>query len=214
MLCERCGTEIKDSGKKFCPACGSTLNTQYMVYTEPKMYETNDSMRQRTDAGRINGRYAGYSTTIPSQQTPPSQELQGNRPPLTAATRTAAREQQDTRQGARPGTAPGYKLSNKDDKPLIAEFIFSLFGLFGIGWLMGKETTVGVLLLLGSVFIYWPLMIVATVFTYGLGLICLGPLAIVAIIINILLLNRNLKRKALHFFVASTPPPPGKRPRH
>jgi hypothetical protein len=51
-----------------------------------------------------------------------------------------------------------------------------------------------------------------TLFTFGLGLLCLGPLAVSAIIINIVLLNQALKRKATHFTIHQPPdmtmPPP------
>jgi len=100
----------------------------------------------------------------------------------------------------------GMTFSNKNDSALIAEIILSLFGLFGIGWLMAGETAIGVLLLLGSVLIYWPFVILGTIFTLGLGLICLGPFAIGVIILNTLLLNRALNRRATRFFMMQQKP--------
>lgn len=100
----------------------------------------------------------------------------------------------------------GATFSNKNDGALVAEIILSLFGLFGIGWLMAGETTVGVILLICSVIIYWPIMILGTIFTFGIGLLCLGPIAIAAIIVNIILLNNVLNRKAAKFVVM--PPRP------
>jgi hypothetical protein len=100
----------------------------------------------------------------------------------------------------------GTTFSNKNDGALVAEIILSLFGLFGIGWLMAGETTVGLILLICSIIIYWPVMILGTIFTFGFGLLCLGPLAIAAIIVNIILLNNVLNRKAAKFIV--TPPGP------
>lgn len=99
---------------------------------------------------------------------------------------------------------PGYALpqvdvptpTRKTDSALIAEIILSLFGIFGVGWLMAGETAIGVILLLGSIFFYWPVILFGAVVTDGFGLICLGPVAIGAIILNIALLSSVLRRKA------------------
>ena len=102
--------------------------------------------------------------------------------------------------------------ADKKDGALIAEILLSLFGIFGVGWLIGGETTIGIILLVCSFFIYWPIMILGTLFTFGLGLICLGPLAIGSIILNALLLNNRLKRKAAQYVTVQAqhmpmPPP-------
>jgi TM2 domain-containing membrane protein YozV len=86
--------------------------------------------------------------------------------------------------------------TDKTDSALVAEIILSLFGIFGIGWLMAGETAIGVILLLGSFFFYWPVILLGAVVTDGFGLICLGPLAIGAIILNIVLLSSVLRHKA------------------
>ncbi|MBV9231644.1 MAG: hypothetical protein JOZ18_20205 [Chloroflexi bacterium] len=104
--------------------------------------------------------------------------------------------------------ASSFTVSNKNDSALIAEIILSLFGIFGVGWLMAGETTVGIILLVCSIVLYWPIVLVGTVATIGVGLICLGPLAIGAIILNALLLNNLLKRKAAQFVVMPPPPMP------
>ena len=81
--------------------------------------------------------------------------------------------------------------------PLIVELLLSIFlGIFGVGWLIAGETTVGVILLICSFLLYWPILLIGIIFTLGLGIICLGPLAIGAIILNAILLNNRLKRKA------------------
>ncbi|GCE11598.1 hypothetical protein KTT_14570 [Tengunoibacter tsumagoiensis] len=98
-------------------------------------------------------------------------------------------------------------MSNKNDTALIAEIVLSLVGIFGVGWLMAGETTVGVLLLLGSFLLYWPLVILALIFTLGLGIFCLVPMAVGAIILNALLLNGVLNRKAMRFLILHGPPP-------
>jgi hypothetical protein len=87
-------------------------------------------------------------------------------------------------------------FTNKNDAALVTEILLSLIGIFGVGWIMARETTIGVILLTCSFLIYWPIMILGTMFTLGIGLICLGPMAIITIIINFVLLNNMLNRKA------------------
>ena len=70
---------------------------------------------------------------------------------------------------------------------------------------MAGETTTGSPVLVGSLVLYWPIFIVGTIVTLGFGLLCLGPLAIAAIIVNAVLLNQTLNRKASH--VTVVPPP-------
>ena len=60
---------------------------------------------------------------------------------------------------------------------------------------MAGETTAGVILLICSFVLYWPIIIMGTIFTLGFGLLCLGPMMIAAIIINAVFLNNALKRK-------------------
>ncbi|GCE49000.1 hypothetical protein [Thermosporothrix hazakensis] len=79
--------------------------------------------------------------------------------------------------------------------PLILELVLSFLGIFGIGWLLARRPLPGILLLLGSIFLYWPIMILGTIFTFGIGLICLGPLAMAAILLNALLLSRVLRKR-------------------
>ncbi|MBV9689176.1 MAG: zinc ribbon domain-containing protein [Ktedonobacteraceae bacterium] len=96
--------------------------------------------------------------------------------------------------------------SVQNDSALLKEIILSLLGIFGIGWLIAGETTVGIVLLLASFLIYWPMMLLGTFFTLGLGLICLGPLAISAIIVNAVLLNTTLNRRARRIHPVMPPP--------
>jgi len=89
----------------------------------------------------------------------------------------------------------GFTSTYSYDKAFVVEFILSLLGIFGIGWLLAGETVIGFLLLVCSILIYWPMMILGTLFTLGFGLMCLGPLAVSCVICNALLLNLCLKRK-------------------
>jgi len=99
--------------------------------------------------------------------------------------------------------------ANKDSGSLIAEILLSLIGIYGVGWLMAGETTAGIVLLICSFVVYWPFMILGTILTLGLGLFCLGPMAIGAIIANAILLNNRLNRKAAQMVMvqASSMPP-------
>ncbi len=96
-------------------------------------------------------------------------------------------------------------LSNKNNGALIAEIILSLFSIYGVGWLMAGETTVGVVLLICSG-VYWLFAIVFAIVTLGIGLACLAPLSIAAIIINAILLNNALNRKAAQYIMVQQPP--------
>jgi len=98
----------------------------------------------------------------------------------------------------------------KNSGALIAEILLSVFvGIYGVGWLMAGETTTGIILLICSFVVYWPIMILGTIFTFGIGLLCLGPLAIGAIIVNAILLNNLLNRKAAQVvMVQANPMPP------
>jgi len=94
--------------------------------------------------------------------------------------------------------------STKNNTPLILEVILSLFGIYGVGWLMAGETTIGVILLICSFVIYWPLLILIAVFTLGFGLACDFPIGIAAIVINAILLNNMLNRKATQITMVQT----------
>ena len=185
MVCERCGNEITQN-TSICPVCGtvqarasraSRPNTAYGAYTEPSWYE-----QEFAPQSPLYGPRSGANVSQQSHSIPPQRNFGY------AHSMPAPFAQEIT-------------FSNKNDSALIAEIILSLFGLFGVGWLMAGETAIGVILLLGSVLIYWPFVILGTIFTLGLGLICLGPLAIAVIIFNTLLLNRALNRKATKFIM-------------
>ena len=73
---------------------------------------------------------------------------------------------------------------------IIAEVILDLFGIYGVGWLIAGETTTGVLLLVGS-FIWWPIAIIASIFTVGIGLICVIPLNFVFLLLSVIFLSQR-----------------------
>jgi hypothetical protein len=85
---------------------------------------------------------------------------------------------------------------------IIVEVLLNVFtGIYGVGWLMAGETTTGIILLVCSILLYWPVMVLGAIFTLGVGLLCLIPLAIVALILNPILLNNTIKRKTAYILV-------------
>ena len=186
MNCGRCGTGLPDSAA-ICPTCG-TINSAAWP-----------GGQQATNYGQYEPR--GYDGPPLQQQAPYGQGY-----------------------GPQPHAVPPYQyapgpvnvfvnnppVSNTDNGPLIVEVLLSLFlGIYGVGWLMAGETTVGVILLICSFVVYLPTLILGTIFTLGLGLFCLVPLAIGAVVLNAVLLNNALKRKVAQvIMVQSNPMPP------
>ena len=205
MICTRCGNEMPNNAT-VCAVCGTVTerpkappSTTYggpyphSSFGQPSAYE-----RGYTDQSQ-----AAPPPPPQARYMPPPQQPFSYVPPYTNASMY------------QPG-AINVTIVNppadKKDGALIAEILLSLFGIFGVGWLIGGETTIGIILLVCSFFIYWPIMILGTLFTFGLGLICLGPLAIGSIILNALLLNNRLKRKAAQYVTVQAqhmpmPPP-------
>ncbi|WP_126595077.1 zinc ribbon domain-containing protein [Dictyobacter aurantiacus] len=205
MFCTRCGKEIAET-TRICPACGSSTgneqpHTSYGAY--PPLENGSPASRQRPNIvspvqepaphGPGQNSYRPPHTNGYAASPPPYQQ-----PPMYQASFTAYAASADG--------ASAFTITQRDNTALITEFILSLIGIFGVGWLMTRETTVGSILLVCSFFLYWPLMILGTLFTFGFGLICLGPLAIGAIILNVVLLNSTIKRQATHFIITPQPP--------
>ncbi len=195
MFCARCGKEIASTAA-LCPFCGAATRTQ-VQYTSPSAYQVKSYQDDLSSFGGPPVYQAGYSAV-------PSPVQQGGYSSFP----------QQGPSYAPPAYAPGYPPVNvtvvhttSNDGALVAEIILSLFGVFGVGWIIGGETTTGVILLLCSIFLYWPIMILGTVFTLGIGLVCLGPLAIGAIILNVLLCSQALKRRAARSVIVQSPPP-------
>lgn len=113
----------------------------------------------------------------------------------------AAQQQQQQGYGyAPPMYPPGVVNVNvinppqaKNNTALLVEILCSFFGIYGVGWLMAGETTVGAILLVGS-FVYWIFAVVMIVSI--IGIFCLIPLGIGLFILNIIMLNSRLDRKA------------------
>ncbi len=186
MNCGCCGTGLPDSAA-ICPTCGTINSAAWPGGQQPTNY------------GQYQPR--GYDGPPLQQQAPYGQGY-----------------------GPQPHAVPPYQyapgpvnvfvnnppVGNTDNGPLIVEVLLSLFlGIYGVGWLMAGESTVGVILLICSFVVYLPTLILGTIFTLGIGLFCLVPLAIGAVVLNAVLLNNALKRKVAQvIMVQSNPMPP------
>ncbi len=174
MNCESCRGILPDNAL-VCPNCGAATSAsqprpQLPSYTPPQQ----------------NYGYAPQYGSIPPQQNYGYAPQQAFMPP----------------QLYPPPYAPGVNVTvvnnaNKSNTPVLVEVLLSLFlGTYGVGWLMAGETTTGIVLLICSFVIFWPIVFLSIVFTLGLGLFCVIPLEIGAVILNAVLLNSTLNRKA------------------
>ena len=218
MICERCGNDMMEN-TTICPVCGA-LTAKARARLEPA---TSYGPYPTEIAGEPASYEQGYERGYSAQATPPLPTLDypftPPRPQQPPYGQFPHRPQPQQHNYAPPSYnyPPRYTpypaqvnftvvTTGKNEGALITEIVCSLFGIFGIGWLMGGETAIGTVLLIGSFLLYWPLMLGITIMTFGLGLLCMGPLAIGVIILNALLLNSKLKRKANQYYMM--PPPP------
>ncbi|HTI14511.1 MAG TPA: hypothetical protein VL461_08090 [Dictyobacter sp.] len=192
MYCKRCGTYLAEPNN-YCPHCGAVnvraaANANAQPHTDHTPYTSQPTTGNNTYQQQGNKQSEQASYQYGGKHNNPNSFV----PP------TGHAYYQQT---------PNIIVTNKNSRALIIEFILSLLGLFGIGWLMARKTTIGIILLVCSICLYWPFMIFGTIVTFGFGLICLGPLAIGTIILNILLLNYTLNKQATRFFVSPQQPP-------
>ena len=184
--CQRCGNEMPDN-LAICPNCGTVTS------------KAKGNVSPTTSYGTYSDRYYSqspiYAENIQRDYvTPHSQEynLQQQIYSYGQSYHSHPMYQQA------PFHSTGFNTNNST--PLIVELLLSIFlGIFGIGWLMAGEVVTGIILLVCSLFIYLPLLIISifiAFFTFGFSLFCTGPMVIGAIILNAILLNNKLKRKA------------------
>ncbi|HEY0754453.1 MAG TPA: zinc-ribbon domain-containing protein [Ktedonobacteraceae bacterium] len=108
---------------------------------------------------------------------------------------------------ATPLIAPVMNTSTNNGA-IVTEVLLNIFlGTYGVGWLMAGETATGIILLICSLVLYWPILIVGSIFTLGTGLFCFIPLSVGALILNTVLLNNTIKRKSLYMMVPHMPQP-------
>jgi hypothetical protein len=86
-----------------------------------------------------------------------------------------------------PPSFPTYPQAN--GSALLIEILLNCLGLYGVGWLLSGNTTVGVLLLIGSL-VLWPLMGLLIILTLGFALFFVAPLALGLIVCNAVLLSK------------------------
>ena len=77
---------------------------------------------------------------------------------------------------------------------IILEVVIGLFGLFGIGWLVAGYKDTGVKILVGGL-IWWLVAIVISIFTLGIGLLCIWPVDIIIMIVSVVNLSNRLKQR-------------------
>ena len=185
ITCERCGNDMPDT-LVICPKCGTVtskakanlpLNTSYGSNSE-RFYNQSPAYLENKRENYVTPQSQGYN----SQQQNYSYGQSYNAPIMNQQA---------------PFNVTEFNMNNKT--PLIVELLLSIFlGIFGVGWLIAGEVTIGVILLLCSLFIYLPLLIISifiAFFTFGLSLFCTAPMVIGAIALNAILLNNRLKRK-------------------
>ncbi len=77
--------------------------------------------------------------------------------------------------------------------PVIVEAILAFFGIYGVGWLISGETSIGVALLIAG--FVWDAIFVAAAFTV-LGLCCVVPLQLIFVALSAFQLNNRLRMRA------------------
>ena len=189
MLCERCGKEIS-ANTTICPSCGAVvqLSNTYGQYTASEYIDAQPMPTY--DQGLPP--QPGFEAPQSASYAPPPKQGFGFGPSNNAHT------------AYQPGAINVTVVNNfttssssNNNGALIAEILLSLFGVYGVGWLIAGETTTGIVLLVCSFLLFWPLAITIAIFTFGFGVfICDLPLAIGGIVLNAVLLNNALNRKA------------------
>ena|SRR6266567_543870 len=215
MICERCGKEIFDTAA-ICPSCGTVISsasasapppvTSYGQFP-PGKYGNYSEYADPHDPQPMSTYDQGYtprqSFTAPPPGYRPAQQIPGpyNPPPA-----------------YQPGPVNVTIVnnfassSNKNGSALLVEIFLSLIGIYGVGWRMAGKKTVGTVLLFASI-VYWVLALSFIILTWGFGILCLGPLSIILIIVNAILLNNTLKRQVTWFSTVQaqqTQRPPGR----
>jgi hypothetical protein len=77
--------------------------------------------------------------------------------------------------------------------PVIVEAILAFFGIYGVGWLISGETSIGVALLIAG--FVWDAIFVAAAFTV-IGLCCVVPLQLIFVALSAFQLNNRLRMRA------------------
>ncbi|MBX5449962.1 hypothetical protein [Thermogemmatispora sp.] len=168
--CERCGYDSPHH-VAICPVCGS-LTTGFGNYPPTGASERPNSTSEPFSSYSM----SGWTGSAPNLQESAWPQQFASTPPQQQINVTVMQPQ-------------------KEVAPLIVELLLSLLlNIYGIGWLMSGETLAGVLLLVGSIVVVWPLLLVSLL----LWPLCCGfkLVLIVGLVINAVLLNNHLDRQA------------------
>jgi len=211
VKCESCGRVIPDNAA-VCPNCGAATSAslpraQIPHYAPPQQnysYEPQQGYMPPPQQNYGSGSQQGYMGS-PPQQNYSYGPQQGYMPPPQQNYGYAPQQGYPAQPYQSGVNVTVVNNASKNSTPVLVEVLMSLFlGIYGVGWLMAGETTPGIILLICSFVVYWPLIILLAVITLGLGLLCEVPLAIGAIILNAVLLNNALKRKAAQITMVQT----------
>ena len=171
--CRNCGSPIPDTAA-VCPNCGLSISAPPPIQEQPGYASPQSGYMAQPQQQYMPPPQQQYAP--PQQQYMPPQQGYMQQPP-----------------GGVNVTVVNTGTTQQSKTGLIVEIILSIFGIYGVGWLISGETTIGVVLLICSFVLYYPAMIILGIFTIGL---CDFPLAIGLIVLNAVLLNNALKRKA------------------
>lgn len=175
MTCTTCGRMIQDNATS-CPYCGALTELGKASQPQGNYYQ------QQQQQSYMPPQQPGYN---PQQGYVPPQQGYYQQP-----------NYGQPYQQAGINVTVTNNTTSHSSTPVIVELLLNIFlGVYGVGWLMAGETTTGIVLLICS-FVDWFIIGIIAVLTLGLGFFCWGPLLIAAWIVNAILLNNALKRKA------------------
>ena len=206
IVCTHCGKVIVEQ-RTSCPSCGTSL---LAAQASPGKEETTGPIVPAERSAKKFPFGSLYDEYIP--QLAPIYDrnyaARSAHPAGTAAHKAPAREQEKAFEATpvdNPPAAPApltfrerlFPINTK--RSLIVEILLSLFaGIFGVGWLLiGKKRT-GTILLVASLIFYAPLLIVSyalAYFSYGLSILCTGPLIVGAVALNAFMLHKTMQYK-------------------
>src|SRR5579863_8093003 len=185
ITCATCGRMIPDNATS-CPNCGAITEFGRSSRSQSGEFQQQNYVPPDYNSGYIppqQQQQSGYN----QQQgyAPPQQQGYGQQP-----------NYNPYQQGGVNVTVVNNATSGHSNTPVIVEVLLNIFlGIYGVGWLMSGNTTVGVILLICT-FVDWFIIGILAILTLGLGFFCWGPFLIAAWIVNAILLNNSLKRKA------------------
>src|SRR5260370_9573691 len=139
MICERCGHEITSSSSSvLCPVCGTVIRKHTRAQSSGNYVQSAQN-------------YAGERPVPPPGDSPTSQTTSQSHTQFSShESGYTARSFHAINTVNAPATA-GFASARSCDSALAVEFILSLLGIFGIGWLLARETLIGFLVLACSI---------------------------------------------------------------